>query len=383
MRIFLGGVVLLGALASAGAQPVVWDLNDGGNGHSYVIAHLPVGVTWAEADQLSASVGGHLATLTSDPENALAYSLIADRPELWQTVGADTRGPWIGGRRAASTLDFDWVTGESFLFTAWAPNEPGAALIEDRVHFHAQGQNIRAPTWNDLRGSDRNRGAVIEFASEPTAVVWPRSIGGNGHGYLVVEYPMGFTWDEASELAGALGGYLATITTAGENTFAYDLVAERDELWRTVGADTRGPWLGGRRIPNTQDFGWLTGEPFVFTAWAPGEPGGTFIEDQVHFHAQGQNARAATWNDLRGSYRNRGFIVEFERICACDWTGDRTVDVEDLLGFLANWFGSSGAPPANGRGTGTDIEGDDDVDINDLLAFLQCWFPASVGAACP
>ncbi len=58
--------------------------------------------------------------------------------------------------------------------------------------------------------------------------------------------------------------------------------------------------------------------------------------------------------------------------CAADWDGDETVDVLDLLAFLALWYVAD--PQA-------DLTGDGTVGVADLVAFLGVWFPAQ-GAGC-
>jgi hypothetical protein len=92
------------------------------------------------------------------------------------------------------------------------------------------------------------------------------------------------TWDEANALAMRLGGHLATATSASENAFIQSV------------AGTRSCWLGG-----LQDFGivepdvgwrWVTGEPWEFTAWYPGEPNGAPYEVDVLATFAGQ------WTDF-------------------------------------------------------------------------------------
>ncbi len=71
----------------------------------------------------------------------------------------------------------------------------------------------------------------------------------------------------------------------------------------------------------------------------------------------------------RFDYQHR-FTVE--SACPCEFTGDFSIDVEDLLAYLSLWFMEDGAADLNGGGT----------EVTDLLAFLSCWFPVSSGAAC-
>src|SRR5688572_27850883 len=57
-------------------------------------------------------------------------------------------------------------------------------------------------------------------------VEWRAVDGGNGHGYEAVLAPQGISWTQARDAADALGGYLATITSAAENEFVYQQVAD-------------------------------------------------------------------------------------------------------------------------------------------------------------
>ena len=73
------------------------------------------------------------------------------------------------------------------------------------------------------------------------------------------------TWTEANERCIAAGGHLATITTQ----------EEMDKLAAMVDAqDIKNAWIGGyTSVRNGTAFGhWVTGEPFNFAKWYPGEP---------------------------------------------------------------------------------------------------------------
>lgn len=86
-------------------------------------------------------------------------------------------------------------------------------------------------------------------------VLWPTSAGGNGHYYLPVHVETPVSWEEAFTNAQALGGYLATITSAEENAFIYALV-EAPEFWN----GGPGPLLGGYQPPGSAEpaAGWTT-----------------------------------------------------------------------------------------------------------------------------
>ncbi len=117
---------------------------------------------------------------------------------------------------------------------------------------------------------------------------------------------------------------------------------------------------------------------------------------KVNWSSPDATARTVTLtiDAVFGGYQSTGGLVEpvpitpstFELTigdsgCPCEFGGDAgTIDVQDLLAFLAEWFVQDGTSvPA---GTGADFNGSGDVDIVDLLDFLSCWFPASSGT-CP
>lgn len=93
------------------------------------------------------------------------------------------------------------------------------------------------------------------------------------------------------------GGYLVTIHSAQENTFARALT-------------TGEPWIGLRRtIPsgpcNAGAYSWVTNEPTPYTNWVPGQPncGGGGGAQGVRFAASG------AWEDS-GASNTRPYICE-------------------------------------------------------------------------
>jgi hypothetical protein len=79
----------------------------------------------------------------------------------------------------------------------------------------------------------------------------------NDHRYWACPAPIG--WSAAAAYCGALGGYLASATTAAENDFVAGLLDS--PLW--LGAsDADGEWA------------WAADEPWDFDAWGDGQPSG-------------------------------------------------------------------------------------------------------------
>ncbi len=141
----------------------------------------------------------------------------------------------------------------------------------------------------------------------------------NGHYYEAVYVPQGVTWQEAAAACAAARGYLATITSAGENAFVFALARQNPKLWfRDQFGNGQGPWLGGCRALDSPNptLGWkwaVTGEPFRYSNWAPGEPNNFrgWGENRIVFCGRG-GLVGGQWNDVNENVRVRGYILERE-----------------------------------------------------------------------
>ena len=158
--------------------------------------------------------------------------------------------------------------------------------------------------------------AGFAVASKADLYKWSVTDGGNDHYYEAVLVPGGIDWEGANAAATALGGYLATITSAAENAFVYDLVDHNPAFWRWTGPyNAEGPFLGGYKDPATSDpaanWHWVTGEPWAYTNWVEIEPSGLELQNRLQFF--GYYARFGDlWNDVWATnYPENGYIVEF------------------------------------------------------------------------
>ena len=154
---------------AANAEMAEWESASGGNGHTYEVFGVPEGVsiTWQEACYAAETVGGHLATVTSEEENDFIFSLLAD--EYWYGGCSGPYlcfGPWIGGLQAGD--DWRWVTGEEFAFTAWEDGEPNdLGGDEDFIrYFTLRGEP--SSRWNDAWNEARFRtnSYVVEYGTD-------------------------------------------------------------------------------------------------------------------------------------------------------------------------------------------------------------------------
>jgi len=129
-------------------------------------------------------------------------------------------------------------------------------------------------------------------------VRWPVSNGGNGHWYAVVRTPGLIDWATARTNVQSQGGYFATITSAQENAFVFNL-AKNPNNWN----GELGPLLGGYQPPPgapEPDGGWtwLNGDPWGYTNWRAGQPDNANPnESALHFWGGTGGGPAPTWND--------------------------------------------------------------------------------------
>jgi len=123
------------------------------------------------------------------------------------------------------------------------------------------------------------------------------------------------SWEDANTAAAAAGGYLATITSAAENSFVFSLV-NHAAFWHGYS----GPWLGGYQSPATTEananWRWVTSEAWIYTNWQAGQPNdsGGKAEDKLQF---GFGTIAPTWNDIMSidptpAYRPIAYVIEWD-----------------------------------------------------------------------
>ena len=122
---------------------VQWRVEDGGNGHWYQFRRLPLNHCWTQARNMCEADGGHLATITSAPENNLLRSLtIENDPSVLEG------GPYIGGTCVGLPWgQFYWITGEPFVYTNWLSGAPNGSRGETE-------QYLQFWRWSDLGWND-------------------------------------------------------------------------------------------------------------------------------------------------------------------------------------------------------------------------------------
>jgi len=169
--------------------------------------------------------------------------------------------------------------------------------------------------------------ALLAFLLAVSDLAWVEGAlvqwAGNGHWYEAVYYgtrDSGLGWTVARDAAIARGGYLATLTSAEENSFAFSLVASDPNFWFTDNYGMHfGPWIGGFQPPTAPepdgDWRWVTGEPWGYTHWVAGAPGVHPEHDYLLFKYSGDTLEP-TWYDWWGNlghWTPRGYLVEYNQ----------------------------------------------------------------------
>jgi hypothetical protein len=156
-------------------------------------------------------------------------------------------------------------------------------------------------------------------------IQWTVAAGGNGHFYEVIGVSGGLTWENARVSAMAAGGYLATITSAAENAFVFDL-ASGDQYWNHY-TNYHGPYLGGyRSAPGSSAWQWVTGETWDYENWNPPQPDNPEVEHVLAYfgfgegygsHLPGTTGIVPYWGDIYAGSMYAGlptvaYVVEYD-----------------------------------------------------------------------
>ncbi len=115
--------------------------------------------------------------------------------------------------------------------------------------------SLNVTVQNNVIGDNEGLGIGVNHSGgDTTAFQWSVADGGNGHTYLIA--PM-MTWSEAEAAAVALGGHLASITSAAEAEFI-------QQTFRVSSQVNPGEYFIGLNDRSTEGtFVWTTGEPFT------------------------------------------------------------------------------------------------------------------------
>ena len=131
----------------------------------------------------------------------------------------------------------------------------------------------------------------------------------NGHYYYIYNVPEITTWEQAQEYCRSKNGYLATLTTREENSFAYSMLS---------GFNVTGAYFG-LYDSGYNDWKWVNNEAFSYSNWADGEPN-SYSEPYGMFYEQ----YVETWND--GDFGN---YTSDDCAFICEW-GDYEIDSSQI-----------------------------------------------------
>jgi len=142
------------------------------NGHWYQRFDSPT-MTWHEARNFCESLGGHLATITSEAEDNFVY----------ENLGEDSPSyhPWLGATDEIIEDTWVWVTGEPWDYSNWAPQTGEPNNCEGIEHYLVyftpwDGDINRWSLWNDLGTGEGGGcgcgGCISEWYNSSTICEW-------------------------------------------------------------------------------------------------------------------------------------------------------------------------------------------------------------------
>lgn len=256
-------------------------------------------------------MGGYFHEIWSESNKVVYYVVCAKIPVGYRigmysnALGKGAYAEWLTDD--AGTGEWEWYIGktvcgsngtfETLGFVAIYPDGGTDTTVEWRVAYN-----------NLVDAGVCNGGATVDSLNTP--IVSYRT--GNKE-YAV--YPGLVSWELAEEWCEARGGYLATITSAEENALLVSLLDQ---------SGYRYAYFGAKRVSDgSQEWCWVTGEPFEYTNWTSGEPNDS---GNLENWAQMYNTHYGhgQWNDVRDVATNYCYIQER------DITDDLTVETPQV-----------------------------------------------------
>lgn len=108
------------------------------NDHKYMV--YDTFVTWENAQEYCESIGGHLATITNEEENAFVSNLCIENTSVDDF--------YLGGTDEITEGTWKWITGENWSYTAWNDGEPNNSSSSE--HYLQMFLKSNSGLWNDI-----------------------------------------------------------------------------------------------------------------------------------------------------------------------------------------------------------------------------------------
>jgi hypothetical protein len=175
----------------------------------------------------------------------------------------------------------------------------------------------------------------------------------NGHSYYRSTGTA--NWTTAKSNCVAMGGYLVTVTSSGENSFLFN-------LWPSG-------WIGLTDEVTEGTWKWVTGETFSYTNWNSGEPNNSGNEDYIQFVSGGK------WNDLNNT-SSLAYVIEFDYIVTTSsWALYKTIytnssgyySISESYDPSKEYYIEIGAPTRVQSHTTSDIQGVSNIILDKVV----------------
>lgn len=141
-----------------------------------------------------------------------------------------------------------------------------------------------------------------------------------GHLYIAVKKSYTDSWHDNQRKAQQLGGHLATISSAEENRFIYELFSSDEEFIKENGGGLFGPMIGLYQADRSREpaggWIWVTGEAVTYSRWSPGNPDNFAQRQHYARFFRSKNLRNSGsgpvwWDDTSANW-DIGYIIEIE-----------------------------------------------------------------------
>lgn len=196
-------------------------------------------------------------------------------------------------------------------FNAQVDSEELQALEEEIL------QRIEENKLHDAEEEDSEQEPAEERIQENSEIsVDEGAVSYNGHSYKVYTDEAD-TWEEALEFCNSMGGYMAVISSAEENTVLFQLMEA---------AGSENAYFGFTDREEEGYWSWCNEERITYTNWHSGEPNSENSgEDYAMFYYKYKDG---TWNDGDFGRHTVGSGKTF--ICEWDAVGEKTIGVSEL-----------------------------------------------------